>query len=201
MGPELPLLARQKASPDLPLLPEWVLQLRGAVQVRTWCHEDGLGAWRCHAGLMGPSVCVSLIPSSYQHIQDEPVPVGTRYGPVPAVSRGHRVSEPGSVPEAAARGWGGAQHSVARPDPSMALKFPSVEAEEKDENIPAPDNVPYGAMGGEFSPARARGASGRCAAEDTGVITVDHPVLVPALDQIILPPAQAGPSWGCAKLS
>nr|XP_021136825.1 probable E3 ubiquitin-protein ligase makorin-2 [Columba livia] len=42
----------------------------------------------------------------------------------------------------------------------MALKFPSAEEEEKDENIPAPDNVPYGAMGGEFIPARARGASG-----------------------------------------
>lgn len=201
MGPELPLLAQQKASPDMPVLPERLLQLRRAVQVRsseegTWCHEDGLGARRCRAGLMGPSVCVSLVPSSYQHIQDEPVLVGTRYGPVPTVPHSHWVSEPGSVPMAVARGWGRAQRSVARPAPSMmytAFKFPSVEVEEeeKDENIPAPDNVPRGAMGGEFVTAQARGASGRCGAEDTGVVMVDHPVLVSALDPNH-PPSSSG---------
>ncbi|OPJ88855.1 uncharacterized protein [Patagioenas fasciata] len=98
---------------------------------------------------------------SYQHVQDEPVPVGTRCGAVPAVSHSLRVSEPGSV--AVGRGWGGAQRSMAHPVPStmyMAFKLPSAEEEEKDENIPAPDNALHGAMGGEFVPARAWGASG-----------------------------------------
>jgi len=108
---------------------------------------------------MGPSVCLSP-GSSYQHTREEPVPAGTRCGPVPTVP-------PGSVPAAVARGWGGARCGSAHPVSSVthvASKFPSEEVEEgeKDKNIPAPDNIPRGAIGGEFVPARARGASGRC---------------------------------------
>ncbi|XP_075299027.1 putative E3 ubiquitin-protein ligase makorin-1 [Opisthocomus hoazin] len=95
---------------------------------------------------------------SYQHTREEPVPAGTRCGPVPTVP-------PGSVPAAVARGWGGARCGSAHPVSSVthvASKFPSEEVEEgeKDKNIPAPDNIPRGAIGGEFVPARARGASG-----------------------------------------
>ncbi|KAM6114466.1 uncharacterized protein FYN12_012017 [Phoenicopterus ruber ruber] len=103
---------------------------------------------------------------SYQHIQEEPAPVGTRYGPVPTVPPGHWGSEPSSVPTAAARGWGGARRSSAQPVPSVShvvFKSPSGEVEEEEkekENIPAPGNVPCGAIGGEFVPAEARGASG-----------------------------------------
>ncbi|XP_009463984.1 PREDICTED: probable E3 ubiquitin-protein ligase makorin-1 [Nipponia nippon] len=100
---------------------------------------------------------------SYQHIQEEPVPVGTRCSPVP---RSRWGSEPRSVPVAVSRGWGGAWRNSAHPVPSVmhvAFKFPSVEVEEEEkdkENIPAPDNIPHGAVGGEFVPARARRASG-----------------------------------------
>ncbi|KAM6233051.1 putative E3 ubiquitin-protein ligase makorin-1 [Spheniscus humboldti] len=103
---------------------------------------------------------------SYQHIQEEPVPVGTCYGPVPTQPPSRWGSEPGRVPAAVAQGWGGARRSSAHPVPSMmhvAFKFPSVEVEEEEkdkENIPAPDNIPRGAVGGEFVPTRARGASG-----------------------------------------
>ncbi|KAM8988487.1 putative E3 ubiquitin-protein ligase makorin-1 [Ara ararauna] len=99
---------------------------------------------------------------SYEHIREEPVPVGTRYGPVPPVPRSYWGSEP--VPMA--RGWGGARRSLAHPPPSvthMAFKFPSMEVEvekKAKENIPAPDDVPRGAIGGEAVPARAQGASG-----------------------------------------
>ncbi|KAM6369988.1 putative E3 ubiquitin-protein ligase makorin-1 [Pluvialis apricaria] len=102
---------------------------------------------------------------SYQHIQDEPVPMGTRYGPVPAVFPSRWGSEPSSVPVAVARGWGPARHGSARPVPSVmhvAFKFPSVQVEEEEkdkENIPAPDNVPHGAIGGEFAPAQAWGTA------------------------------------------
>ncbi|XP_014809096.1 PREDICTED: probable E3 ubiquitin-protein ligase makorin-2 [Calidris pugnax] len=101
---------------------------------------------------------------SFQHIQDEPV--GTLYGPLPTVPPSHWGSEPHSGPAAGARGPGGSRHSLAHPVPSVmrvAFKFSSMEIEEEEkdkENIPAPDNVPRGAMGGEFVPARARGASG-----------------------------------------
>ncbi|XP_072701138.1 uncharacterized protein [Ciconia boyciana] len=99
---------------------------------------------------------------SYQHIQEESVPARTHYGSVPP---GHGGSEPGSVPAAVARHWRGARCSSAHSVPSvthMAFKLPGVEGEEeeKDENISAPDNVPRGAIGGEFVSARARGASG-----------------------------------------
>ncbi|XP_063212930.1 probable E3 ubiquitin-protein ligase makorin-1 [Chroicocephalus ridibundus] len=103
---------------------------------------------------------------SYQHIQDEPVPVGTRYGTVPTVPPGRWGSEPRSGPVALARGWGGARHSSSHPVPCVthvAFKFRSMEIEEEEkdkENIPAPDNVPRGAIGGEFVPAQAQGASG-----------------------------------------
>ncbi|XP_054659446.1 E3 ubiquitin-protein ligase makorin-2-like [Grus americana] len=100
---------------------------------------------------------------SYQHIQEELMPVGTHYYPVPS---GHWGSEPSSVPAAVAQGQGRAYRSSAHLVPSMmrvAFKFPGVEVkeEEKDkENIPAPDNVPHGAIGGEFVPTGTRGASG-----------------------------------------
>ncbi|CAM9879366.1 unnamed protein product [Bubo scandiacus] len=102
----------------------------------------------------------------YEHIQEEPVPVGTRYGPVPPIPPSRWGSEPGRVPVAAGRGWGGAQHSSAHPVPSMthvAFKFASmaVEEDKKDkDNIPAPDNVPGAATGRESVPAQAQGASG-----------------------------------------
>ncbi|XP_064328092.1 E3 ubiquitin-protein ligase makorin-2-like [Phalacrocorax carbo] len=89
---------------------------------------------------------------SYEHIREEPELVGTRYAPVPP---GHRGSEPGSVL--------GAWHSSARPVPSVthaAFKFPSVEEDKDKENIPAPDNLPRGAIGREFVLAQAQGASG-----------------------------------------
>ncbi|XP_061298497.1 probable E3 ubiquitin-protein ligase makorin-1 [Pezoporus flaviventris] len=101
---------------------------------------------------------------SYEHIQEEPVPVGTRYGPVPPAPRSYWGLEP--APVAMARGWGGARRSLAPPAPSVthvAFKFPSVEVEgerKAKEKIPAPDDVPRGAVGGEAVPARARGASG-----------------------------------------
>ncbi|KAM4645682.1 uncharacterized protein AAGF69_013540 isoform 2-T2 [Amazona ochrocephala] len=105
---------------------------------------------------MGPSV------SSYEHIQEEPVPVGARYGPVPPVPRSYWDSEP--VPMA--RGWGGARRILAHPAPGVmhvAFKFPSMEvAGEKKakESIPAPGDVPRGAIGGAAVPARAQGPSG-----------------------------------------
>ncbi|XP_065554395.1 E3 ubiquitin-protein ligase makorin-2-like isoform X2 [Lathamus discolor] len=101
---------------------------------------------------------------SYEHIRDEPVPVGTRYGPVPPVPRSYWASDP--APMAMARGWGGARCSLPPPAPSVthvAFKFPSVEAEgerKAKEKIPAPDDVPRGAIGGEAVPAQAEGASG-----------------------------------------
>ncbi|XP_050767133.1 probable E3 ubiquitin-protein ligase makorin-1 [Gymnogyps californianus] len=99
----------------------------------------------------------------YEHIREVPVPVGTHYGHVP---RGHWGLEPSRVPAAVARGWGGARRSSAHPVPSVmhvAFKFASMEVEEEEkdkENIPAPDNIPCGAISGAFVPARARGASG-----------------------------------------
>ncbi|XP_032865439.1 probable E3 ubiquitin-protein ligase makorin-1 isoform X2 [Tyto alba] len=102
----------------------------------------------------------------YEHVREEPVPVGIRYGPVPPVPPGRRGLEPGRPPAAVARGWGGARHSSARPVPRVmrvAFKFASMEGKEEEknkDNIPAPDNVPRGAAGGEFVPAQAQGASG-----------------------------------------
>lgn len=120
----------------------------------------------------------TLCLSSYEHIQEEPVPVGTCYGPVPAVPRSYWGSEP--VPMAMARGWGGARRSLAHPAPSVthvAFKFPSMEVEgqkKAKENIPVPDDVPCGAIGGEAVPAQAQEASGRflgmSEAEDTVVV-------------------------------
>ncbi|XP_005142246.2 probable E3 ubiquitin-protein ligase makorin-1 [Melopsittacus undulatus] len=101
---------------------------------------------------------------SYQHIREEPVPARIRYGPIAPVPRSYWGSE--AVPVAMAQGWGGAQRSLAPPAPSMAhvaFKFPSVEVrggKKAKEKIPAPGDVPRGAVGGAAVPARARGGSG-----------------------------------------
>ncbi|XP_069627992.1 probable E3 ubiquitin-protein ligase makorin-1 [Haliaeetus albicilla] len=107
---------------------------------------------------------------SYEHIQEEPVPVGTLYGPRPTVPPSRWSSDPGRVPAAAAQGWGGARHGLVHPVPTVthvAFKFASMKVEEEEknkENITAPGNIPRGAIGGEFVPAQAQGASGRCKA-------------------------------------
>lgn len=119
---------------------------------------------------MGPSVCLSLGSSSYEHIQEEPVPVGTLYGPRPTVPPSRWSSDPGRVPAAAAQGWGGARRGLVHPVPTVthvAFKFASMKVEEEKknkENITAPGNIPRGAIGGESVPAQAQGASGRCKA-------------------------------------
>lgn len=100
--------------------------------------------------------------------------MGTRYGPVPTVPPSRWGPESSSVPVAVGRGWGAARHSSARPVPSVmrvAFNFPSVEVEEEEkdkENIPAPDNVPRGAIAREFAPARAQGTAGRVPGDQGG---------------------------------
>lgn len=80
----------------------------------------------------------------------------------------HWGLEPDTEPTAMDRDQGGAQCTSVHPARSVtrvAFKFPKVEVEveEKDKkNTPALGNVPLGAISGEFVPAKARGASGRC---------------------------------------
>lgn len=69
------------------------------------------------------------------------------------------------MPTAVDQDQEGAQCTSACSMTCVASKFPKVEAavEEKDKkNIPALTNVPHGAIGEEFVPTEAQGASGRC---------------------------------------
>lgn len=95
------------------------------------------------------SVCPSPASSSFQHVQEEPVPAGSRHSPVPSVAPGAwRTSVP-AVPRA------------TRAD----FRLPNVEVEEEEddkENVPALSNASGRAVREEFIPWRARGAAGRC---------------------------------------
>lgn len=80
----------------------------------------------------------------------------------------HRGQEPGTEPTAKDRDQGGPQGTSVHPASSMTcvtipfLKLKAEEEEKDKENMPAVDNVPCGAIRGEFVPTRAQDASGRC---------------------------------------
>lgn len=112
------------------------------------------------------SVCPSPASSSFQHVQEEPVPAGSRHSPMPSVAPG-------------------AWHTWVPAVPMRAdFRLPNVEVEEEEddkENIPALSNASGRAVPEEFIPWRARGAAGRCwlprGAAGLGVlgVVVGHP--------------------------
>lgn len=110
---------------------------------------------------MAPSVSVPAS-SRYQHIQEQPAPVGTQYSLMP---HWHCGLEPGTEPTAMDQDQKRAQCTMAGSMTCVAFKFPKVEVEveEKDKkNIPAVDNILHEAISEEFVPTKACGASGRC---------------------------------------
>uniref|UniRef100_A0A8B9DIF5 RING-type E3 ubiquitin transferase n=1 Tax=Anser cygnoides TaxID=8845 RepID=A0A8B9DIF5_ANSCY len=124
------------------------------------CHyfQSGACAYgeRCaRAGLTPLSLCPSPASSSYQHVQEEPVPARSRHSPVPGVAPGRQ-------------GWRGAWRTSVPAVPRAtraAFRLPNVEVEEEEddkEDVPALNNPPGRAVREEFIPAGARGAAGRC---------------------------------------
>ncbi|RMB99383.1 hypothetical protein DUI87_24119 [Hirundo rustica rustica] len=97
---------------------------------------------------------------SYQHIQEEPAPVGTQYG---LMSHRHWGQEPATEPRATEQEQGGAQGTSIYPGSSMTcvtFQFLKLEVEEKDKkNIPVLRNISCEAISGEFVPTKVRGVS------------------------------------------
>uniref|UniRef100_A0A8B9C701 RING-type E3 ubiquitin transferase n=1 Tax=Anser brachyrhynchus TaxID=132585 RepID=A0A8B9C701_9AVES len=95
---------------------------------------------RCaRAGLTPLSLCPSPASSSYQHVQEEPVPARSRHSPVPSVAPGRQ-------------GWRGAWRTSVPAVPRAtraAFRLPNVEVEEEEddkEDVPALNN-PLGRAG------------------------------------------------------
>uniref|UniRef100_A0A8B9C8F1 RING-type E3 ubiquitin transferase n=1 Tax=Anser brachyrhynchus TaxID=132585 RepID=A0A8B9C8F1_9AVES len=89
---------------------------------------------RCaRAGLTPLSLCPSPASSSYQHVQEEPVPARSRHSPVPSVAPGRQ-------------GWRGAWRTSVPAVPRAtraAFRLPNVEVEEEEddkEDVPALNN-------------------------------------------------------------
>uniref|UniRef100_A0A8B9DGF9 RING-type E3 ubiquitin transferase n=1 Tax=Anser cygnoides TaxID=8845 RepID=A0A8B9DGF9_ANSCY len=93
------------------------------------CHyfQSGACAYgeRCaRAGLTPLSLCPSPASSSYQHVQEEPVPARSRHSPVPGVAPGRQ-------------GWRGAWRTSVPAVPRAtraAFRLPNVEVEEEEDD-------------------------------------------------------------------